>query len=444
MISKTGATLGTVGIVGVICVIIAFMTFGINNNGYRTVVQLPSGTTFVKFEPGIYFDWFGRSTVYPDVLTYDFTQDSDNAVGVDVRYQDGGLGAVHGIARFDLPATEEDMLELHRAFRTQEGVRDRLIRPVMNEGLNLTAGLMTSEEAYAERRNEYLEWSNDQVSNGKYLTRQERRTTIVEPEELDAEGNVIKEAVERVQNIPVPRVGTDGNFMRGESPLGEYFVTVSGFQIEDWTFEQATLDQIQQKREANMAIITSQANAARANQERLQAIAEGERNVAEAQYEQEVEKARQVVIAEREAEVAAINAEKFVEVNRQNYLAQQQDVLASEQEAIARLNRANAEAEARELLIEADGALAQKLETYENVMKVAFTEFAKVKWAPDVVMGGSSGTGEGATSAGNPTGIATDFMTLLTAKTAQDLQLDMSINAGRTRGGDVTRRVANN
>tara|TARA_R110000772_G_scaffold10135_3_gene32627 strand:+ start:1618 stop:2955 length:1338 start_codon:yes stop_codon:yes gene_type:complete len=414
------------GILFVVVLIAALSTFGINDNGYRTVVQLPNGTTFIKFSPGIYFDWFGTSTEYPDVMTYNFTGDvmndsegSEN--GVNVRYQDGGTGTIYGVARFTLPTTPNGMLELHRAFRTEAGVRSRLIQPVMNEGMNLTAGLMTSEEAYAEKRNEFIEWSNDQINLGKYLTNLVERALIVEPELLDATGTVVQQAVTRVQNIPVIRVNaTTGNPERGSSPLLDYEVVVSGFQVTSFDFETATLAQINEKREANMAIITSQANAARANQERLQAIAEGERNVATAEYEQEVIKAEQVVVAQRNSEVAAIDAARQVEVNRQSYLAQVQDVRAAEQEALAIELRSTAEAGAKARILAADGALSQKLQTYENVMEIAFTQLARQKWTPEIVMGGSTGT-----SSGNG---ATEMIDLLTTQAARQLSLDMSLD----------------
>ncbi len=66
----------------------------------------------------------------------------------------------------------------------------------------------------------------------------------------------------------------------------------------------------------------------------------------------------------------------------------------------------------------ADGALTQKLTTYENVMSKFATEFGKQKWVPEIQMGGQSG-GTGNT--------VNDLLSLLTTKTAKDLSLDMSL-----------------
>ena len=54
--------------------ILLVQSAGINDAGNRTVVQYPSGTLLVKFSPGIYMKWFGTTTEYRDVLTYDFDE----------------------------------------------------------------------------------------------------------------------------------------------------------------------------------------------------------------------------------------------------------------------------------------------------------------------------------------------------------------------------------
>ncbi len=121
-------------------------------------MQFPTGTLFVKFTPGIYFNAFGSTEVYWDVFTYDFDKEgsagkkNENSLvasGIAVRYQDGGIGTVFGKARFALPNDEETMIRLHKDFRDRFGVAQKLIRTVTEESMNLTAGLMTSEEAYA-------------------------------------------------------------------------------------------------------------------------------------------------------------------------------------------------------------------------------------------------------------------------------------------------------
>lgn len=157
--------------------IVCFELFGFNDAGNRTVIQYPWGALTVKFTPGIYLKIFGRTTVYRDVITFDFAriaQESGEGAtidqpGVEVRYRDGGKGTVFGLIRFKLPMSEEQMLNLHKAVRSNEGVAFKLLKPITEEALNLTAGLMTSEGAYADERAQFIEWADTQIKAGKLV-----------------------------------------------------------------------------------------------------------------------------------------------------------------------------------------------------------------------------------------------------------------------------------
>ncbi|MCH9696607.1 MAG: hypothetical protein K0U68_00730 [Gammaproteobacteria bacterium] len=163
-------------IVALILVILVPWLFGINNAGHRTLIQYPNGTLVVKFDPGIFLRLFGTTTVYNDILTFDFDKNeatgeaSLDQSGIPVRYQDGGTGTIYGKARFNLPNDEDTMILVHKAFRTNQGVSYKLVKTVTEESMNLTAGLMTSEEAYTEKRGTFIEWSRDQLQNCKYKT----------------------------------------------------------------------------------------------------------------------------------------------------------------------------------------------------------------------------------------------------------------------------------
>lgn len=421
MKSKLIALLGSVAVAA----IVIGNTMGINDNGFRTVVQLPNGTTFVKFEPGIYFDLFGSTWTYPDVLTEDFTGSEEGNLPIPVRYQDGGTGHIHGVARLSLPNDAETMLKVHKEFRSHEGIRAKIFRPTLKESANLTAGLMTSEEAYTAKRGDFADWTQDQFVNGPYETVLTTVKVEVEPEQLNEAGEVVRKAVTREKEVPIIDMSTGAARHQQASDITQYLFQVSGFSINDWSFEQKTLDQIQTKRAAEMAIITSRAEAEKAKQQEQQAVAEGLRNVATAKYKEEVEKAKQVVIAEREKEVAVIAAQRQVEVNTQNVLAQQQDVLAATEEAKAIELRSTAEADAKKRIMLADGALAQKLATYEAVNAKYAEEFARQKWVPELIMGGAEG--------GNGSNDASAMIDLLSVKTAKDLALDMTMETNTKR-----------
>jgi len=400
-----------------LAVLLLIMSAGINDAGNRTVVQYPTGKLLVKFTPGIYMKWFGTTTIYRDVLTYDYDKTNDGATssmnqkGIPVRYQDGGTGTVYGKARFSLPNDENTMLSLHKAFRSNGGVASKLIKTVTEEGMNLTAGLMSSEAAYTEKRSIFTQWANEQIAGGKYQTELKQISTVDE-----STGKRV------VKNIPVITYGDDGRPVHLKSDLEEYGIIVNGFQITDWNFEQKTLNQISTKREATMAIITAKANAERAKQDALTAEEQGKANVMTAKYEKEVEKERAVVVAEQNKEVAVIRAKQLVDVAEQQKLEAEQKKLAAAEYKQEQILRGEGDGEYKRLVMEADGALAQKLVTYEAVMKRFAQAIEKQKWVPEIQMGMSSDS-----SAVDGGSSATALIDMLSVKTAKDLALDMSL-----------------
>ncbi|MEP1742268.1 MAG: SPFH domain-containing protein [Kangiellaceae bacterium] len=403
----------TIGIVLVVALLaILVMAFGINNAGHRTVVQYPTGTLYVKFSPGIYPQWFGTAEVYNDVITFDYDKSSAEVdssidqVGISVRYQDGGTGTVYGKARFSLPSDEETMLHLHKAFRSNRGVSQKLIKSVTEEGMNLTAGLMSSEEAYAEKRSIFTQWSSQQISKGKFQTKLEKIDTVDE-----STGKTV------TKNIPVISFGADGLPIHLFSDLADYGITVNGFQITDWDFEPKTLQQIATKREATMAIITAKANAERAKQDAITSEEQGKANVMMAKYEKEVVKEKAIVDAQREKEVAVISAQKSVEVARQHKLEAEQKKLAAAEYKQEQILRGEGDGAYKRIVMEADGALAQKLATYERVMERFASAIEKQKWVPEVQMGESGNGGSNAMS----------LIEMMSVKAAKDLALDMEV-----------------
>lgn len=399
-------------IVGAVAVL--FMAFGINNAGHRTVVQYPTGTLYVKFTPGIYPQWFGTAEIYNDVVTFDYDKtgaevdSSIDQVGISVRYQDGGTGTVYGKARFSLPSDEDTMLHLHKAFRSNRGVSQKLIKSVTEEGMNLTAGLMSSEEAYAEKRSIFTQWSSLQISKGKFQTKLEKITTIDESTSKKV-----------TKNIPVISYGEDGLPIHLDSDLAGYGISVNGFQITDWDFEPKTLQQIATKREATMAIITAIANAERAKQDAITSEEQGKANVMTAKYQKEVLKEQAIVDAQREKEVAVISAQKNVEVARQFKLEAEQKKLAATEYKQEQILRGEGDGAYKKLVMQADGALAQKLVTYERVMGRFASAIEKQKWVPEVQMGASFGESGGSS--------AMALIEMLSVKTAKDLALDVKV-----------------
>ena len=423
-------------ITGIVLIVLTLMIspllFGINDAGHRTVVQYPTGTLKVQFEPGVYMQWLGSVEVYNDVLTFDFDKvANDEGVSIDqdgigVRYQDGGVGTIYGIARLRLPNTREEMLLVHKDFRTNNGVAYKIIKPTTEEIANHTAGLMSSEESYAEKRGTYTQYVKMQLNEGKVVTRQKEVIAVEAGFEFCLEENLTpalhaecKDVKRTTKQVPVIARNDEGRIMFENSDLAQYGIELAGFNIVDWSYEEKTLEQISTKREATMAIITAKANAERAKQDTITSEQQGLANVKTAQYVEEVIKQKAVVVAQREAEVAVIAATQLVDVAKQAKLEALEKKLAAKEYKQERILRGEGDAAYKRLVIKADGALQQKLDAYVEVNANYAREFGKQKWVPEVQMGHSGAGGNG--------NAAMTIIDMLGVKAAKDLALDMNI-----------------
>ncbi len=170
-----------------------------------------------------------------------------------------------------------------------------------------------------------------------------------------------------------------------------------------------------------MAIITAKVQAEQAKQEYLTAEEKGKAAVIKARYEKEVEKQRAVVDGEKFKEVAVIQASQKVDVAEQEKLEAEQKKLAAVEYKEEQILRGEGDAQYKQKVMQADGALTQKLEAWITVNEKYAQAIEKQKWVPEVKMGT---TGE----SGNA---AQDLLSLFLAKTAKDLNLDMTISRNK-------------
>jgi len=421
------------GIAGAVVAVIGMLTITMciswNDAGKRQVVQYANGTLSCTFDPGPYAIWFGSSHEYNDVMTFDFDKTEGGAgatldqSGIAVRYRDGGLGTVFGQARYGLPGDCQTMLKIHKEFRSNNGLAFKLLKPYTEEIANQTAGLMTSEESYAEKRGIFTDWFRTQLNYGRYKTRMDEIVTAepgreycLDTELLTKEQKVDCRDVKKTrENVPV--IDNSTSDIHLASDIKPYGLSVTGFQLQAPDYEPKTLQQISDKRDATMGVITANANAERAKAEAAEKAAQGEKAVIVAQFTQEEIKIKAVVTAQQVAEVAVIKAEQLVDVATAKKDEAAQKALAAIEYKKEQVLIGEGDAERKRLVMEADGALEQKLQAWTQVNEYYANAVAKQKWVPEVQMG------EGGTNGS----AATDLVKLMTVSTAKQLGLDMQI-----------------
>jgi len=378
----------------VAAVVLSFNTIEDNDAGEILVIQSLSGDLKVVYEPGPTWQGLGRVTHYKRSSQINFLAPKEKEyIGTEydkslpVKFNDGGHAWISGSIRIDLPLDENKMKKVHSTYRNQENIEEQLVNTNISKSIFMTGPLMSSKESYAEKRNDLIYYIEDQSSKGVY------KTKTISVREVDALTNTEK-AVSKVEIVMIK-----GNPYRQEkSSIEEFGIRLYSISINDIRYDKTVEAQIQSQQKAIMSVQTAIANAKRAEQDAITTAKQGEANAAKAKWEQEVIKSKLVTQAEAAKDVANL-AVQTANLNKQK------DIL--EGEGIAAKKR---------LVMQADGALTQKLATYEKVQRFWAEAFANYEGSlvPTYVSGGGS--------AGNA---GFNFMELMSAKAAKDLGLDL-------------------
>lgn len=394
-------------IIGLICLPNIIDT--VEKGTYQIKQAAVTGIMDAKMSPGLWGQWFGDIDVWPKAETYFFTSDNDTKGDVDadtsieVRFNDGSMCRISGTARIIMPTTKGEAIALvtERGHKTYADVQEKLIKPTIRSVLRSTANLMSARESYSEKRLDYITWSKDQIENGIYKTFETKKQV----EDLITGEKTWKKVKEIKEDGGVP--------LHEVSPLAGTGIKLVNFEIKSFVYEKKVQEQISKQQQARMAVETAKAKAEEAKQDELKAIAEGKKNVAIAKYQKEEEKIRAVVDAEKDKETATIAGQK-----RKDVAALDRDAAKLEKERLILLGEG--EATRKRAVMSADGALQQKLATYERVnrMYASAIENYKGNWVPTTMFGGGESV---------PGGGANALIDMLTAKTAMDLNLNMEM-----------------
>ncbi len=361
------------------------------------VIQDPvDGELHFYFSPGLKYQNFGTAQHYKKESQYWFSSAVDQGSAADqsikIRFNDGGHAKISGSIRFKLPMDETNMSKIHMLYGSQEAVEQQLIRTVIEKSVYMTGPLMSSKESYAERRNDLLSFIDDQAAYGVY------KTTTKEVKGIDPLSGKEK----TVTVVEIVKDTTANTLKRqGESPLADIGIGIYNLSINKIVYDEVVDQQIKAQQKAIMDVQTAIAETKKAEQNAIKVEEEGKASAAKAKWDQEVIKAKMVTEAEQTKEVARLGAEEA------EYYKKEQTL------------RGEGEATYKRLVMQADGALKQKLETYENVQKY-WADAVKGytgNWVPNIVMGESQGNSNGANK-------LVDFMTV---KYANDLSLDLGI-----------------
>lgn len=365
---------GSIGIGAILLVIISGLAFSsvteyVENTEYAVHQSITSGKLTVWNNAGWHWQMFGKVAKFKKAGDIYLSSDildggsEKNTQPVSVLFPDGSA-LVDVVVRYELPLAEDKQMELYRKYGSELSVIS-MIRQQVLEGMKQVGPLMSSSEAYSDRKSEVANLARVMALEGVYASAVDIETTT------DKEENEIQ--------IKKYRVKTDtlGNpIVVKTSILKEYNILLPVYNVKDMDFDPKTV-----------ALIEARKDAQKAKQDAITAFQNGQARVATEKANQEVEKIKQVTIAEKEKDVAVLNAQREKEVAELN-------AKKAEQEALATIT--TAEAKKKQLQL-ADG-LSDRAKYEIDARKEATIESAKhySQWkGPEIVVNGSSGSGGG-------------------------------------------------
>jgi hypothetical protein len=396
--------IGVTSILGLILFLIV-NPFSWNDAGNRTVVERTTGEQIVQFAPGIFYaGFFAKEKEWPNQISVTYQEAAprleveDNGIEVGqimIRFSDATTADVRGITQFILPSDEKEMVLIHNTHRTPQSLVAKRLAPYTKECLQSSAQLMSSEKHYGGGRAQMAQDFLDQLKEGVYL--------------LKTEENVVFDTLEmekkRIYQTEIQFDSKTSQPKRKLSSIKEYGITVADAAITDVDYESKVDEKLVKIIDAATKSAISKQELMTAQQQTLTAKAKGEQALVEIEYQQKQDQTKQVVEAETKVKVA-----------EQDKLQQKIAYEASILEARKIKELADANAYARQRIMQADGALEMKLKAQVEVQKVWADAFSKYTGAvvPQIQTGG-----------GPTTNGALNFMDIMTAKTAKDFALEL-------------------
>lgn len=413
--------------------------FSYNDAGYCQHVRTIFGSESATCETGWYFSGWGSSTAWPYFITVAHTLEVDaegSAVNTpyNVRMSDNWTGDVFQTTRFGIPQDSDQFLKMARDFRSPERLITTTLRPSVTTAIDTVANMFTMEQYFSgQMRDQFKIEFKDTLMKGqpkvqlvpKVIDAMNAESAGAAASDTAAAADTSDVGDNTVTIMVAEKVLDDnGKEIRTVPEYLQYGIVVSQAILEKIEADPAFEEQQKKRKDAVSRRVIAKEQRLEQEEQRLLRIAEGDTEIAKRQAEAKTEQIQLTTEAETQKKLAITAAERVREEAR----------VAKETAAI-NLERARIDAEAvqvaadaaayeKRVILEADGALAQKLAAWTEAQKVWADAAAKIN-VPSTVIAGGNGSG----NSGSALGTVESFMNMLMVKTAKDLAVDTNIAA---------------
>lgn len=442
MVFYFGDTLGTAfkRVVGTILVVtgiagVAGGSFAYNDAGYCQHVRTIFGTESSVCEAGWYFEGWGWSNQWPWAITIAHSTDPEadgSSVNPprEVRMADNWMGHVTQVTRFEIPQSEDEFLNMSRKFRTPERLISSVLLPAVTSSLDSVSNMFTMEEYYSGgKRDQYKTEFRDAIESGRPVVRQVTKVLDSGVELDGARANDSEVAAptssagDTTQVVTVTEKVLDNNGVALREPhdYQEFNIVAASAILENLDPDDVFEEQIKARKEAASRRIVAREQRKEQEEQRLLAIQAGQTAIAKEQASAEVVQIKKTTDAETTKKLALIEAERIREEARIAKETSEINLERARIDAQAVQVAADAEAYQKREILEADGALAQKLDALVRINAEWAQAAADINVPQTVFAGGGDAT------TGNALTTVDQFMQMMMVKSAKDLQVDTAI-----------------
>lgn len=370
---------------------------------------------------------FGRVNEWKRAMTITAAGDSTGASAgmapLNIMFLDQVDALAEATVRFSIPTDQESFLRLAHEYRSPENLLRSALIPAFKETLQANASTMSAEEYYAGGRTEFNNEFETQMTTGVYLV--ERNEVTVASKVASGSANVTKGTAqdefgedETTEFIVERILDENGQPKIKNQKFLDFGITVVDARVTDMKPNAKFVERMQLKQKASADRAIAREQRVQEEEQRLLAIAKGDREVAERQAQAKVVQIEKTTNAETEKQLAITSANKLKE---QAEIAKETAAIELEKariEAETKRTLADAEAYAKEQILKADNALAQKLEAEIAIQEVWAKAFAQRK-VPTTVFGASDSGMDSDAQA---------FMQLMTMDAAKRLNYDREVS----------------
>lgn len=404
--------------------------------GFKYHVRTITGQEKMVSDTGYNSYLFGRVNAWKNAMSVQASRDGRGAVVAESEgtstsanlapqslvFLDQVDALVTATTRYELPSDEDAFLKMVRLYRTPENLLRTELIPAFQETLGATAALLSAEDYFQGGKTEFNNEFQRQMENGIYIVRRvEERVRLDEAPATGsanaALGTNQKEYGDQFKTIFIVKKILDetGQPQRKSQSFTKFGIAVTSARVTavDPNEEFKKRMRLRQQAAADRAIAREQR--IQEEEQRLLAIAKGEREVAERQAKAKVTQIERTTDAETDKQLTLTAANKLKEQAEIDRERAQILLEKAEIDAKAVKVAADAEAFAKAAVLEADNALAQKLETELKIQEVWAKAYAQ-RQVPQYVFGAGSGSNATPTGTDREAQYLQELLTLEYAK----------------------------